>query len=433
MSDQPLPSSGNQRSWKSGARRDSNKGKIRPDLQSPLVEYRLGLLLSKGVGYYGYRNWETGIPDSAFYESLRRHILQWLVSPPDNDDHLAAAVFNACGLLHNDEAILRGWLSPNLHDLRYPHVIQGHSASPPAPPVISTKPPMRIVELQAPAAPYPHPGKIKDVEAKIGPPNLGAYLLPENDPCVSPNAGIPESSLAANPFLTTHSGRTYHYLDPKPEEVCLDDITWALSNTPRFGGYLSCHWTITDHTYLCLNLLESPDLVALTPDSPINRAAIRLLTLLHDAAEAYTGDLPRPLKTAIRALVPGADPISIITARANTAIHSHLQLPPLSAMRQDYLHPVEFRGEAFPHVIRLVDHIAAVTEAVALFPVGAGAADIYDTRFDAGDWPNIRNLLKEAPYRPGMPPNEELKRSIEHAVAAFKGALIGPIGARQGA
>lgn len=88
------------REFISGAKRDSNKGKIRPDLISPLMLKALGKVLAEGAEHYGERNWEKGIPDEVFKESAARHYVQWMNGETD-EDHAAKLIFNIMGYIHN--------------------------------------------------------------------------------------------------------------------------------------------------------------------------------------------------------------------------------------------------------------------------------------------------------------------------------------------
>lgn len=90
------------RKFESGAVRDSNEGKSRPDLISPYFTERLGFRLAEGAKKYAERNWEKGIPDAAFLESLERHLVAYKMGKTD-EDHAAAIAFNIMGIIHNEE------------------------------------------------------------------------------------------------------------------------------------------------------------------------------------------------------------------------------------------------------------------------------------------------------------------------------------------
>ena len=58
---------------------------------------------------YGSGNFKKGITDASYEESLVRHVQKYLANKYENgvverdEDHLSAIVFNAFGLLHNEE------------------------------------------------------------------------------------------------------------------------------------------------------------------------------------------------------------------------------------------------------------------------------------------------------------------------------------------
>jgi uncharacterized protein len=81
-------------------------------------------------------------------------------------------------------------------------------------------------------------------------------------------------------WLQTASGRRLCLLNPKPDQVCIEDVAQGLSNIPRWGG--RCRFfSVAQHSVFVSRLCEPP---------------FALEALLHDAHEAYIGDLPTPLK-----------------------------------------------------------------------------------------------------------------------------------------
>ena len=74
-------------------------------------------------------------------------------------------------------------------------------------------------------------------------------------------------------------------------EVRIDDIAHALSLICRYGGHIPEFYSVADHS---LNVLER--LVAMG----ITDRRILLMGLLHDAEEAYLGDMPSPIKRKYR-------------------------------------------------------------------------------------------------------------------------------------
>lgn len=66
----------------------------------------------------------------------------------------------------------------------------------------------------------------------------------------------------------------------------ITDIALCLGRVPRFGGNTRQWWTVLQHTIVCIRLAGTD----------VN-SAYRLFTLLHDAHEAVTGDIPAFWKT----------------------------------------------------------------------------------------------------------------------------------------
>lgn len=110
-----------------GATRDAAAGKGRFDLIPDLALERVAKVYERGGAKHGFRNWEQGIPMSRMIDSALRHIRQYQMSKyiPElrEEDHLAHAVWNLLGVLHEEEMIEREWLPKELDDLpRYGYV-----------------------------------------------------------------------------------------------------------------------------------------------------------------------------------------------------------------------------------------------------------------------------------------------------------------------
>lgn len=97
--------------------------------------------------------------------------------------------------------------------------------------------------------------------------------------------------------ITTVSGKHVDPLRPAPEDLDLVDIAHALSLLCRGNGHVSHLYTVGQHSIACCRE------AAARGASPVVQAAC----LLHDAAEAYLCDLPRPLKAELPAYQKAED------------------------------------------------------------------------------------------------------------------------------
>lgn len=84
--------------------------------------------------------------------------------------------------------------------------------------------------------------------------------------------------------FNTSSGVKVNILNPTPDMINLGDIAKGLSNICRFGGQIHSFSSVARHTLLVWYL---------APDH------LKKLALLHDATEAYLGDIIKPLKVLL--------------------------------------------------------------------------------------------------------------------------------------
>jgi hypothetical protein len=108
--------SGKRQEFSTGSVRDTQEGKGRYDLITPIGLRRLAVHYENGAKKYGDRNWEKGQPLSRYLESAIRHIYTFLEGKRD-EDHLAAAAWNVLACIHTEQKIKDDELPEELDDL----------------------------------------------------------------------------------------------------------------------------------------------------------------------------------------------------------------------------------------------------------------------------------------------------------------------------
>ncbi len=88
------------------------------------------------------------------------------------------------------------------------------------------------------------------------------------------------------------SGGWIDLLHPDPEWICFEDVAIPLSNICRFGGQIEEFYSVAEHSVNCAKMAEDDGL----------SKEVRLACLLHDATEAFLGDVIRPLKKILAPL-----------------------------------------------------------------------------------------------------------------------------------
>lgn len=166
----------------------------------------------------------------------------------------------------------------------------------------------------------------------------------------------PHSRPITQTSIMVGSRRYVDLLDPRPEDVDLDDLARGLA-APRFRNQTQIPISIADHSLRCARF-------GLACEEPIE---VILALLLHDVAEAYLGDPPGPLK-----------PYMLVTLRNGALVEwtelealwtdaiCHALLPPVMADHTSLLIS-EKRGP-----VARYDHMALRVEALLWMP---GAED----------------------------------------------------------
>jgi 5'-deoxynucleotidase YfbR-like HD superfamily hydrolase len=85
-------------------------------------------------------------------------------------------------------------------------------------------------------------------------------------------------------FVSTYKGHRFFPLDPCIDDVDIEDIAHGLAYQCRFNGQTTSFYSVAQHSLLVASIVPEK---------------LRLSALLHDAAEAYLGDIVKPLKILV--------------------------------------------------------------------------------------------------------------------------------------
>lgn len=85
-------------------------------------------------------------------------------------------------------------------------------------------------------------------------------------------------------YFNTWSGKKPKILNPTVDDIDILDISRGLANICRFGGQIKSFYSVAQHSIMVANM------------APYE---LRKAGLLHDATEAYLGDVIKPLKVIL--------------------------------------------------------------------------------------------------------------------------------------
>ena len=98
--------------------------------------------------------------------------------------------------------------------------------------------------------------------------------------------------MANGDWFQTYTGKIFHPFDPDPELVCIEDIAHALSLLCRFNGHTKEFYSVAQHSIYVAQVFS----VLVKGTVYENDDSVHMCALLHDATEAYCGDMIRPIK-----------------------------------------------------------------------------------------------------------------------------------------
>lgn len=111
-------------------------------------------------------------------------------------------------------------------------------------------------------------------------------------------------------WMITHSGREHHLsgFDQLLNAPTIDEIAHALALINRFTGHTKRPYSVAEHSLLVWSIAAREGA----------STAAQLAALLHDAHEAFTGDVASPVKWAI------GEPWEVLEHSQATGVHAAL-------------------------------------------------------------------------------------------------------------
>ncbi|NER82300.1 MAG: phosphohydrolase [Leptolyngbya sp. SIO1D8] len=85
-------------------------------------------------------------------------------------------------------------------------------------------------------------------------------------------------------WIQTYIGKAFYPLEPAIEDIDIIDIAWSLSHQCRYAGHCKRFYSVAEHSLWLVQVAPTP---------------YKRWALLHDAAETYLVDVPRPIKFSL--------------------------------------------------------------------------------------------------------------------------------------
>jgi len=135
------------------------------------------------------------------------------------------------------------------------------------------------------------------------------------------------------PVIAITTGQPFNFLDPDPDTIHLDDIAESLAKDARYTGKTpGVFYSVAEHSVLCSYVV---------PDE------WKLQALMHDAAEAYTGDFTSPYK---KLLATVTDLPKVVDDRITRAIFKKFGVPICSEELGGIMSPETHEADGYVYI-----------------------------------------------------------------------------------
>lgn len=158
-------------------------------------------------------------------------------------------------------------------------------------------------------------------------------------------------------WMQTYTNKRVYPLELKIEDIDINDIAHSLSLQCRFNGHCRRFYSVAEHSILVSDLISDEYGIE-----------CKFAALLHDAAEAYIGDIIRPVKQQLR--------VGSIEKRIEELVYKKFGVSVESEMME---------------AIKMADNAAVIGEGKILF--GAEATNDWNiSKVNYSDCMRIRHL-----------------------------------------
>lgn len=159
-------------------------------------------------------------------------------------------------------------------------------------------------------------------------------------------------------WILTNGGQEFDLPAPKPGAILLSDIAHALSQINRFTGHACRPYSVAEHSLLVLDICERKFRLGVGG---------LFAALMHDAHEAYCGDVATPIKRVVGDAWDRMEGRLKRAVRSAFALHAH-------------------HGQAAA-LIKQADLIALSTERQQLLPPSSPWQSLHDV--PAAEWVDL--------------------------------------------